>query len=92
MKLKMKEIYLPNPLCSRDENDIIPSNIGAWFEMTNSEKSGGEIEVIFGCVDGYGSYSKTVMCPTFKEIRRDSIHGRIDPMIKICFPSSLMYF
>ena len=53
--------YLPNPLCSSDEKDIMPSNAGAWLEITKSEKSGGEIDVILGWVEGYGSYSRTVM-------------------------------
>ena len=61
MKIIKRLDHLPNPLCSSDEKDIIPSNEGAWLEITKSEKSGGEMEVILGWVDGYGSYSRTVM-------------------------------
>ena len=48
MKLIRHLDYLPNPLCSSDEKDIIPSKDGAWLEITKSEKSGGDIEVILG--------------------------------------------
>ena len=48
MKIIRNLYYLPNPLCSSDEKDIIPSNDGAWLEITKLEKSGGEIEVILG--------------------------------------------
>ena len=48
MKLIRHLDYLPNPLCSSDEKDIIPSNDGAWLEITKLEKSGGEMEVILG--------------------------------------------
>ena len=48
MKIIIYLDHLPNPLCSSDEKDIIPSNDGARLEITNSEKSGGEMVVILG--------------------------------------------
>ena len=53
--------YLPNPLCSREEKDIIASNFGALFDLTKYAKSVGDIRVTRGCVDVFGKYSRVVM-------------------------------
>ena len=74
-----------------EENVIIASNIGALLDITNFANSWGEIVVILGCVDGYGSYSRVVIWPTFIAKSRDSIQGNIDPIIRICFFVTLMY-
>ena len=53
-------MYLPNPLCSIEEKETMASNIGASLDTTKFEKSKGEIDETFGCVDTYGSYSRVV--------------------------------
>ena len=90
--LTWKHIYLPNPLCSRDEKDTIASNWGATFERTRSEKSVGEMVVIFGWSHGYGLYSSVVIClaPSARSIT--SIHGRVEPITKKLLSFAGIYF
>ena len=47
-----QNMYLPNPLCSSDENVTIASKTGAFLARTSLENSTGEISVIFGCLHG----------------------------------------
>ena len=93
LKYILKEYcYRPSPLCSREENETIASNSGALFERTNFAKSEGVIVVTFGCVDGYGSYSRVVILLALRYRRIVSTHGRADPITNTCLFWTSTYF